>query len=205
MHNFRVIPAFPNTIGLTKLEDDLSIWNDIEKIKFNKTTGDDSSGYVSEKMRLLNEYMSIKKIILDAFYKFKNDVLKLEKTDFSITTSWMTMTPPEGFCQFHHHRNSVYSGVLYQKSSHDTESGNLIIKAPVTNTMLVNKPSEFNIYNSDTVTIEPEENLLVFFPSHLQHKISKNTGKENRYSIAMNFFPVGELIHGDSSLALEAG
>jgi hypothetical protein len=31
------------------------------------------------------------------------------------------------------------------------------------------------------------------------------TGKENRYSIAFNLFPVGELNHGDSSLELEAG
>lgn len=206
MSKFQIIPAFPSIIAVTKIQNYINeLWSDIDKIHFSKTTGDDATGSVSVKMRLLNDYPKIRNAILQEFYDFKNNVLHLTTTDFNITTSWMTLTPPNGFCQVHNHRNSVYSGVIYQKPNNNSDSGNLILHAPVNNTMLVNKPSEYNILNSEMVTIEPDENLLVLFPSHLHHKISKYTGLENRYSIAMNFFPTGELNHGDSSIALEAG
>lgn len=206
MSKFQVIPAFPSIIAVTKLQNDINeIWKDIDNIEFSETTGDDATGFVSIKMRLLNDYPEIRNLILQEFYDFKNNVLHLDTTDFNITTSWMTLTPPNGFCQIHNHRNSVYSGVIYQKPNIDANSGNLILQAPVNSTMLINKPTEYNILNSDMLTIEPDENLLVFFPSYLHHKISKHTGLENRYSIAMNFFPTGDLTHGDSSIALEAG
>ena len=204
MSKFQVIPAFPSIIAASKIDSDVNeIWDNIPNIKFSETTGDDATGSVSIKMRLLNEYPKVKNLILKEFYEFKDSVLNLSTTDFNITTSWMTLTPPNGFCQMHNHRNSVYSGVIYQTSNSDADSGNLILTAPVNNTILINTPTEYNAFNSDVVTIEPDENLCIFFPSDLHHKISKHTGLENRYSIAVNFFPCGELTHGDSSIKIE--
>jgi uncharacterized protein (TIGR02466 family) len=206
LNDYKIIPAFPSVIGATHIKQDISaIWNDIDNIEFSKSTGDNTAGFVSKKMRLLNEYPEIKKILFDEFNKFKDECLKLKDTNFNITTSWMTMTPTRGFCQHHHHKNSYYSAVLYEKPTNDIDSGNLILIRPTLSTLLPNEPEEHTILNSDQIIIEPDTNLIVFFPSYLYHRINMYTGKENRYSIAFNLFPVGELNHGDSSLELEAG
>jgi hypothetical protein len=67
-------------------------------------------------------------------------------------------------------------------------------------TILVNDPTEWNILNSRRLIIEPEKNLLVFFPSVLRHRVSKYSGKDNRYSLAFNLFPTGKIGNGDSSI-----
>lgn len=205
LDDYQIIPAFPSVIGATHIKEDISkIWNDVDNIKFSPNDSADSLGYVSEKMRLLNDYPEIKHILLNEFYNFKNNCLQLTTTEFNMTTSWMTKTPPNGFCQHHHHKNSYYSAVLYQKPSNDENSGNLVFVRPTLSTFLPNNPVEYNIFNSDVITIEPDTNLIIFFPSHLYHRITKYTGDDNRYSIAFNLFPVGTLKHGDSSVELEA-
>jgi uncharacterized protein (TIGR02466 family) len=161
--------------------------------------------YASKNLHLLETLPDIKKIILDYFYSFKNTVLKLDTTNFEITTSWMTKTEPNGFCQYHRHRNSYYSGVLYSSKTNSTDSGNLMFTDDgiKQDSMLINTPSEWNILNSNRIVIEPDANLMIFFPSALRHRISRYTGTENRYSLAFNLFPVGNLGKGDSSIKLE--
>jgi uncharacterized protein (TIGR02466 family) len=204
LNDYRIIPAFPSVVGATHITQDISsIWNNIENIEFSKTTGDDAIGYISKKMRLLNDYPEIKKILFDEFVKFKNECLRLTSTNFNITTSWMTKTPTGGFCQNHHHKNSYYSAVLYQKQNNDPDSGNLILNKPVLSSILPNTPEEQTLLNSDHIIIEPDTNLIVFFPSYLYHKISRYTGEEDRFSIAFNVFPIGDLNHGDSSANFE--
>jgi uncharacterized protein (TIGR02466 family) len=153
-------------------------------------------------MQILNDKPEIKKILLGYFYEFKDTVLKLSTTKFDITTSWITKTEPGGFCQYHAHKNAYYSGVLYPSKTNRTGSGELLFTdAGIKNdTMLINEPTEWNLLNSRRITIEPDENLLVFFPSALRHRINKYTGIENRYSLAFNLFPVGKLGNGDSSI-----
>ena len=57
MSKFQVIPAFPSIIAASKIDSDVNeIWDNIPNIKFSETTGDDATGSVSIKMRLLNEY-----------------------------------------------------------------------------------------------------------------------------------------------------
>ena len=203
-NDFKIIPAFPCVIGATHIKQDISaVWNDTDKIEFSRTTADNTDGSVSVKMRLLNDYPEIKKILYDEFVKFKNEVLKLTTTDFNMTTSWMTLTPPGGFCQPHQHKNSYYSAVLYQKPADDPDSGVLIITKPSLTNIMPNKPEENTLLTSDEIVIEPDTNLIVFFPSYLVHRIAKHTGTDNRYSIAFNLFPEGDLIHGDSSVRLE--
>ena len=59
-------------------------------------------------------------------------------------------------------------------------------------------PREWNIMNSCSWNISPEKNLLIFFPSYLEHRIINNRGK--RKSLAFNIVPIGEYGTGDSSI-----
>ena len=118
----------------------------------------------------------------------------------------MTKTEPGGFCQYHRHKNSYYSGVLYHNKTNSIDSGNLMFTDDgiKLESMLLNDPTEWNILNSRRMIIEPDSNLLVFFPSILRHRISKYTGTDNRYSLAFNLYPVGKIGDGDSSVTVTA-
>jgi len=202
--NFEILPVFPSVIAASKIKEDISeLWQAAPLLEYHETTSDDSySVYCSQNMRLLDSYPTVKHIILNQFNEFKNSVLHLEKTDFEFTTSWMTKTMAGGFCQYHSHKNCLYSGVLYHSKTNSLDSGNLLFSdmGIKNDTMLINEPTEWNILNSKRITIEPDANLLVFFPSLLKHRISRYTGTEDRYSLAFNLFPVGILGNGDSSI-----
>jgi hypothetical protein len=171
MPEFEVLPVFPSVVSATKIVEDISaLWNLSDSIEYNLSDADDTqSVYASKNLHLLETLPNIKKIILDYFYSFKNTVLKLDTTNFEITTSWMTKTEPNGFCQYHRHRNSYYSGVLYSSKTNSIDSGNLMFTDDgiKQDSMLINTPSEWNILNSNRIVIEPDANLMIFFPSAL--------------------------------------
>lgn len=204
MADFEVLPVFPSVISAVKIDTELAdFWKTAESLDFFRSDADDTHlVYSSRNMKILDSSIDLKIKLLDYFYEFKNKILKLETTDFDITTSWITKTEPGGFCQYHCHRNSYYSGVLYNSKTNSLDSGNLLFtdSGVKEETILVNEPTEWNILNSRRIIIEPDENLLVFFPSAIRHRISKYTGNENRYSLAFNLFPIGKIGNGDSSV-----
>ena len=57
--------------------------------------------------------------------------------------------------------------------------------------------TEQNIWNSVGYTFKPSDGLLIVFPSDMFHKVLRNTSKEDRYSLAMNFIPIGKI--GDTN------
>lgn len=204
MKTFEILPVFPSVISATKITEDFStFWNNIVNIEFTQSRADDSySIYTSKNLQILDDFDYEKKIILDYFYEFKNEILKLQTTNFQITTSWVTKTETNGFCQYHRHKNSYYSGILYNSAMNEADSGTLLFtdSGIKEDGILVNEPVEKNIYNTKRIIIEPDKNLLLFFPSNLSHRISKYTGIENRYSLAFNLFPIGKIGSGDSSI-----
>jgi len=201
------MPVFPSVMAAATVSHNLSpLWNKLNEMIFFPSTADDThSMYSSKDMLILDSIPEIKKILLAYFYDFKNNILKLENTDFEITTSWITKTAPGGFCQYHSHKNAYYSAVLYQDKTNDVNSGNLLFTdiGIKEQTILINDPSEWNMLNSRRITIEPDKNLLIFFPSNLRHRINKNTGTTDRFSLAFNLFPKGILGTGDSSINLK--
>ena len=202
-YDFEIIPAFPSIIATVHVSENMStLWNEIENLDFfqSNTEEDSHLTYCTKNMQILDTLPNVKKIMLDYFYKFKNDTLKLQNTNFDITTSWITKTETGGFCQYHCHGNSYYSAVLYKNDNF--EGGNLLITDDGIKqaTILVNDPTEFNVLTSKRIVIQPQKNLLVFFPSTLRHRISKYSGKDDRYSLAFNLFPTGNIGIGDSSV-----
>jgi hypothetical protein len=65
---------------------------------------------------------------------------------------------------------------------------------------MLNEPSEYNLYNSSSWEITPKKNLMIIFPSYLFHKVNTHISNENRYSLAFNLFPKGNIGKNDSSL-----
>lgn len=153
-------------------------------------------------LHALNEdkFLDLKKTITKEIATFTNDILKYTN-DFVITTSWFTKIKSKESSQFHNHRNSFLSGVLYLQTSKNC--GDLSFMNYDANQFDLNV-SEYNLLNGHTFNLMPQDNLLVLFPSTMYHKVETNLSPKTRYSLAFNVMPTGFIgdISSDSQMTL---
>lgn len=119
---------------------------------------------------------------------------------FKLTTSWFTKAEYNQTSDPHDHGNSVMSAVLYLKTTEGC--GGITFKNFRIPSSIYLTKSEHNLWNSDAWTINPYDGLLIIFPSYLYHKILPGENKEPRYSLAMNFFPVGKIGYKESDSSI---
>ncbi len=146
----------------------------------------------------------LKEEITETFKEYAYNVLRVNlNVNFKIGSSWVTMTEPGSDSNQHIHPNYYYTGVFYLSDN----------PCPInflTGSTVYNHRERFqfgftdsNQYNSDMVAYKPDKNELIFFPSYLSHKISKNTSNENRYSLGFNIHPFGIYGDRDSTIHIE--
>ena len=139
--------------------------------------------------------------ILEQFNDFKNNILNYKNNEFVINTSWITKSNKNQYGDFHNHNHCMFSGVYYYKVPEN--SGNIKFNN-FEDKRFTLVPEKYNIYNSSSYTINTKKDLLIFFPSEMYHKIQfNNSEKGDRYSIAFNLLPIGEIGLGDSKLTLK--
>ena len=99
--------------------------------------------------------------------------------------SWPVVTRKETAIGMHSHPNASLSVVYYLNDIKKGEGGNLLFRNP--NDMLISgHVVGEELHKNKRVSmngIRPSKNLLVIFPSNLQHNVSQFKGEENRYSI----------------------
>jgi len=201
-----ILSLFPETIYVNKLNLNLnSLLKSFEKIGFVKSGNENSSiekslASVNKNMFNYNkEFKKLKKEIMKEFNIFKNDYLKYHNVSFNITTSWLTFSKPNEYSDLHCHKNCYYSGIFYIQTFENC--GDLVIENIGRKGSYLFTPTEYNILNSDVARIKPSNNMIIFFPSYLYHKIDTNKSLGNRISLAFNIIPFGKYgIKGDSSV-----
>ena len=208
--NIREVNLLFPEIVFTKIlnqisDDELIKINDFVKNLDYQTIGEKPiRDYLSLRSTSLNvlelpELKNLSDIIKKEFINYKNDILKYEYNDFIFTTSWATKCKPKQESTYHNHTNCMYSGIFY--TNVDIDSGNLILNKMSKSNFLLRKSKDLD-YNSDEIKINTFKKMLIFFPSHLHHKIGYNMSNITRHSIAFNFMPVGNLGFQDSQLFL---
>jgi len=196
---FEIFRAFPESIGIKNLDfngeeenfiKSFELKNNLDLMqyeKINKTFVSDK--YVLEKNKIL------KQKLLDCVNFFLQKELGFD-FNVKITTSWITMTLPDGFSHPHHHSLSFFSGVYYP-----------CIKPNLYYLEFLKKDEDFfnfsklvkhNNYFYDSVKFSLKPNTLVLFNSKLKHRIPKNETTDVRYSLAFNTMPVGLIGNKDS-------
>ena len=102
------------------------------------------------------------------------------------------------YSEYHTHTNCLFSGVYYHKVPLNTSA----ISFQNSNVDLISVEKEkMNSLNSDGWKVFPQRDLLIFFPSSLNHKVEQVDNLNYiRYSLAFNLMPTGELGRNDSSL-----
>lgn len=202
-----VLNLFPETIYVNKLNLNLKdLLKSFEKTNFIKS-GSKNFDVKEKSLASVNKdifnssktFKKLKKELMNEFNIFKNDYLKYHNVSFDITTSWLALTQPNQHSDLHCHRNSCYSGIFYIQTFENC--GNLIFENIEKKGSYLFTPTEYNQLNSSVSEIKPINNMIVFFPSYLYHKIDTNKSLGNRISLAFNIIPVGKYgTKGDSSV-----
>jgi len=133
---------------------------------------------------------TINKNFESLFNNIKTSVKELEKhldlkKELSLNNYWCNMNYFGSFNKPHEHPDSVVSGVYYV--SIPKNSGSIVFLNDNLDIYYKNNNKNYNIYNSSTWSINPEENKCILFPSYLKHYVEPNLNKKERISISFNY------------------
>jgi uncharacterized protein (TIGR02466 family) len=114
---------------------------------------------------------------------------KLYNRKFQISNMWININGKGDYNIEHDHPNSILSGVIWIKTF--DKCGNLKFISPksfLENHLLLNVDDDYrkmvNYYES--YLFQPNDGLMVLFPSHMRHYVEPNELNEDRISIAFN-------------------
>ena len=198
------IPLYSKVFCIDSLDIDDEYFNDVRqavKICDYTQTGlkDNRSSLVNPDYEILNkpQFKLLGDIVLKSFKNFAREQLKISN-DFKISSSWLTKTEPNHESHYHRHYNCYYSGVLYI----DTDAGGEIMFDNMADERFLLNKIEENDYNTRSFIFETENKMIIFFPSDIHHKIAENKTNKDRYSVAFNFYPIGNIGVRDSNVKL---
>ena len=185
-----VMPLFASNLIITNVNKQFNNI-DISTINFTKSSDVNQTSEMSESNSVMGNYKELGSEILNIFNQYTQDVLKFDY-QFTFSESWFTRMKPGDFCHYHQHYNSFYSGLFYF-DDYEENSGDICLLNPINQlSMFFMQAEVINIHNAKEWRISPEKNLLILFPSYLQHTILGNASKSPRHSLAFNLVPFEE-------------
>tara|TARA_E500000331_G_scaffold348727_1_gene390785 strand:- start:640 stop:1212 length:573 start_codon:yes stop_codon:yes gene_type:complete len=182
--NYNVVPTFPSSIIQVNVEEDTSELLD---------DGDDT--VTAERRRILEKYPRTREILLNAFTLVAEKVIGYKKRDYEITTSWISYMDKGEQSLVHNHKNSFWSCVYYFQSKYPEGTGAISFVNPNIDRMDfyysdddIESP---NLINGMKCSLTPKPNLLLIFPSYLEHQVLHHNNDTPRCSLAFNIIPLG--------------
>jgi uncharacterized protein (TIGR02466 family) len=197
--NFNVTPLFSIPLYQTVLQDVSSECLEyIKGCEYKRFPADNGYGTPNKFLLDLKELHPLKSQIMASCEHFLYDVLDVDKSiKFEITNSWANKHLKGDESGAHTHVNSMISGVFYVQTNE--QSGEILFHKEKTNYNIfmptVNIPfngKNLNLFNSDGWAIRPKNNMLILFPSTLNHSVYPNQSDEERYCVAFNLFAFGK-------------
>ena len=184
MKILEVFPSFIlgevlNNISQEEVNNYIEYCNKLEYIDLN------INGKYSKNQQILNNslFSNLSSNIISYSKQLLNRYNQLYE-DIQIITSWVNILNKNEYIDSHSHDNSYISGVFYL-----TESSPILFNSPLTE--LFKFKHDYYSNKEKKVSIKPQPNLLLLFPSYLGH-IVPSSNVNNRYSIAFNIIPKGE-------------
>lgn len=106
---------------------------------------------------------------------------------------WINSNKKDSYNLPHTH-DGEFSLVYYLKAPKDC--GSIVFRNPnpaFTILQFYNLPfPKFNYYNSQEFVVNPKQNDLLIFPSHLVHSVQPNPSKKERISLSLNIYITDE-------------
>tara|TARA_B100000131_G_scaffold245247_1_gene238003 strand:- start:237 stop:809 length:573 start_codon:yes stop_codon:yes gene_type:complete len=182
--NYNVVPTFPSSIIQVYVEEDTS-----------ELLGNGDDTVTPQRRRILEKYPKSKKILLNAFTSVAEKVIGYKKRDYEITTSWITYMNRGEQSLVHNHKNSFWSCVYYFQDEYPEGTGGISFVNPNIDKMDfyysdddIESP---NPINGMKCLLTPSPNLLLIFPSYLEHQVLHHNNDNPRCSLAFNIIPLG--------------
>jgi uncharacterized protein (TIGR02466 family) len=170
----------------------------LDESKRNKLSTGNHISY-NKKILQTKQFKTLKNILYKEIKIAIQDFFQYD-IDFTIETSWGTMSEPNAFSEFHTHANYWYSAVYYPHGSYED---NMSIIFNKTLSSFFDVPiKKYKHHNQNQRVLRVLQGDLIVFPSVLKHKIGFNFTKQNRYSLALNILPKGNIGRGDGSRKL---
>ena len=104
---------------------------------------------------------------------------------------WVNINEKHHYNEWHIHPGSTLSGTFYIKHNGSAENGKILFKHPKNLYMITNHWPEGLIEKTNEVTsqyfsITPQSNMLLIFPSWVEHKVGTNLKDDTRISLSFN-------------------
>lgn len=149
------------------------------------------------KMSKSNQVLLKHKLLTKNIEKIVNDTLADINYQFPMrmSSSWFTRTPKGDAVRAHSHTNSFWSGVFYFQENCSAlifEKDSYQINVPYI-------PKSIDTVTDGSLAFTANPGHMILFPSFTRHLTDVNTELEERYSLAMNFMPRGNIDTTDSS------
>ena len=146
-----------------------------------------------------NPLIDIRNSIIERAYVAADD-FGFRSYSLHITNLWININGKGHYNHLHAHPGSILSGVYYVKLPPCCHGALSFIRRYEEQMM---KESWGNAHNFDPwedhnlldYDVYPEEDLMVLFPSWLQHTVAKNTGDGERISLSFNLVAHSDFYH----------
>ena len=138
----------------------------------------------------INQYLQIYQSEVFRGMKFKENII------LSINDMWVNINEKHHYNEWHIHPYSTLSGTYYIKHDSFGENGNISFKHP--NNLYMSAThwppdtgmiEQGNEVTSEVISIIPQPNRLLIFPSWLEHKAEMNLKDDTRISLSFNTQP----------------
>ncbi len=144
-------------------------------------------GWHSKSFDMENEVV---KSFFNSIQKYINKTIKDSGWDhplnkFKVTSAWSIINSKNSSNARHIHSNNYLSAAYYVKAPKNC--GDIIFYDP-RDAKVIRKPKSNggNFLNADIININPQEGLLVMFPSYLHHSVDDNISENERIVISFN-------------------
>ncbi len=114
-----------------------------------------------------------------------------DENEIYITQSWVNRSEPGQFHPKHKHPNSIISGVIFLDDNTGESLPPIRFHRTVEMLSLDFDFDDLNEFNASCRLFEPEQGMLILFPSLLEHDVEKNESDRVRTSISFNTYVRG--------------
>ena len=181
-----ITPVFKLKIDM----DNTEIIKKLYSLKLKDEKGDPKSNvggwHSHDNLYTYKEFKNLNADIVRYAQEAFNHMSVNEKCYPVLQSLWGIINPPGSRNNVHTHPHSFMSGVYYMKVP--PKSGEIVFLEPKPQSEILDAPKNNNpnIHLAHSVSLVPEENNLIFFPSWLQHEVMSNLSDKDRVILSFN-------------------
>lgn len=190
---------FSYLFGSEIIKEDLSELKESDEFVNSHTQGSQEK---AKNFHILRKFPNAEKVLTAHFQKFMDDNFGYPGLKWQITTSWLVKIEKGQSVHYHKHQNSIWSGVFYF-GEYTKNTIPLAFRNPIKEAEPFQLGAHMDNRMGSDAAVTPEHNLLICFPSRINHYSRPSEEDKPRYSLAFNLCPTGFYGIGDSTYNTE--